>query len=203
MSAANRGATRRALDYYPTPSWCVRRALEAMRLPRGVWLEPSAGDGAIVREVRASADHIIALDLRDECRVDLLRSGADDVRIGDALSVGWPRVDVVIGNPPYALADEFARRAVASGVHAAFLLRLNWISARSRVAWLRSNRPDVWILPERPSFDGSGNTDATAYAWLHWHPHATGAVNWMDTTSAADRRPGADAQIPLALGGAR
>lgn len=201
MSAANRGAERRALDYYPTPAWCVRRALEALALPRGVWLEPSAGDGAIVREVRASADRIVAFDLRAECRDDLARSGADEVRIGDALALAWPRVDVVIGNPPYALADEFARLAVAAGTHAALLLRLNWISARSRVAWLRAHRPDVWVLPERPSFDGSGNTDATAYAWLHWHPGATGAVNWLDTTPAAERRPGAEAQLPL-FGGA-
>ena len=43
-------------------------------------------------------------------------------------------VDVVIGNPPYALADEFARLAVGASTHVVMLLRLNWISARSRVA---------------------------------------------------------------------
>lgn len=198
MSATGRGAKRRAQDFYPTPAWCVRRAIEAMGLPRGTWLEPSAGDGAIVREIRAHADRVVAFDLRAECRDDLARSGADEVVIADALATPWPRADVVFGNPPFALADEFAALAVAAGVHAVLLLRLNWISARSRVAWMRAHRPDVWILPERPSFDGTGNTDATAYAWLHWHPGAAGSVDWVETTPACERRPGADAQLRLA-----
>lgn len=197
MSATGRGAVRSAVDYYPTPAWCVRRILEAVALPRGRWLEPSAGDGSIVREVRTRADHVTALELRDECSADLARSGANEIVIGDALRTPWPRADVVIANPPFALADEFAARAVEAAPHALFLLRLNWLSARSRVAWLREHRPNVWILPERPSFDGSGNTDATAYAWLHWHPAAAGAVSWVETTPAAERAAGADRQLRL------
>lgn len=198
MSATNRGAVRRAMDYYPTPAWCVRRILEAVPLPRGRWVEPSAGDGSIVREIRAAADFVTALELRAECRGDLERSGADAVVIDDALAAPWPSADVVIANPPYALADAFAARAVEAAPHALFLLRLNWISARSRVEWLRTHRPDVWILPERPSFDGSGNTDATAYAWLHWHPGAAGSVSWVATTPAAERVAGAERQLRLA-----
>lgn len=68
MTATGRGAERVDLDAYPTPSWCVRRLLEAVDLPlelpaergtlthgtRGArWLEPCAGDGAIIRAANA------------------------------------------------------------------------------------------------------------------------------------------------------
>jgi hypothetical protein len=46
MSATNRGAVRRADDYYATPAWCVRALLASVQLPGGRWLEPAAGDGA-------------------------------------------------------------------------------------------------------------------------------------------------------------
>jgi hypothetical protein len=198
VSAAGRGAERREHDYYPTPAWCVRRIVEALGLPRGTWLEPSAGDGAIVREVRAHAARVVAMEIRAECRDDLVRSGADVLHLGDALVQPWERADVVIGNPPYALADDFVRRALECAPHVVFLLRLNWLAARGRVGWLRDHTPDVWIMPERPSFDGSGGTDATSYAWLHWHPNAIGRVRFLDTTPATERRLGGENQLRIA-----
>lgn len=30
-----------------------------------------------------------------------------------------------------------------------------------------SHTPDVYVMPKRPSFTGSGS-DATAYAWMAW-----------------------------------
>jgi hypothetical protein len=44
MSSTNRGAAREPADNYPTPSWCVRRLLEAVELPPGRWLEPACGE---------------------------------------------------------------------------------------------------------------------------------------------------------------
>ncbi len=51
MSATNRGRQRSPADDHPTPEWCVRRLVEAVDLPGSRWLEPAAGDGAIVRAV--------------------------------------------------------------------------------------------------------------------------------------------------------
>ena len=48
---------RRDRDYYPTPSWCVRALLETVDLPTGTWLEPTAGDGAIIRAVDEYRHH--------------------------------------------------------------------------------------------------------------------------------------------------
>ena len=54
MSATGRnlpGAERHADDFYATPPWCVEALLRGSNLPSGRWLEPTAGDGAIVEEV--------------------------------------------------------------------------------------------------------------------------------------------------------
>ena len=70
MSATGRGAERRASDYYPTPAWCIWRLLDALSLPcRCTWLEPAAGDGAIVRAVNAVVPDLdwVAVDIRPEC----------------------------------------------------------------------------------------------------------------------------------------
>lgn len=51
MSATGRSDVRRLDDFYATPAWCVRRLLEGVNPPGGLWLEPCAGDGAIIRAV--------------------------------------------------------------------------------------------------------------------------------------------------------
>ena len=53
MSSTHRGAERRPADFYATPHWTVRRLLEALPLPGGVWFEPCAGEGDIIKAVNA------------------------------------------------------------------------------------------------------------------------------------------------------
>jgi hypothetical protein len=187
VSATGRGAARNPHDYYPTPAWCIRRILETVPLPRGTWLEPSAGPGAIVKEMLPYCDQVVALELREECRLDLLAL-TPNVGIGDALAKPWPEVEVLVANPPYGLSDEFVRKAVESAQHSLFLLRLNWLAARPRVAWLQTHTPDVYILTERPSFNGTGERDATSYAWMHWHKGSTGSLRWLPPTPVIERR---------------
>lgn len=78
MSSTNRGGKRSPADFYATPAWCVRRLLERVDLPPGRWLEPAAGDGAIMlaaEEMRGeralrgwhSADCWDAFEIRKEC----------------------------------------------------------------------------------------------------------------------------------------
>jgi hypothetical protein len=52
VSATKRGSgVRTPDDAYETPAWCVQRLLEKLQLPGGNWLEPGAGDGAIIKAV--------------------------------------------------------------------------------------------------------------------------------------------------------
>lgn len=168
--------SRRPHDYYPTPAWCVRRLLEALRFPPwGRWLEPSAGDGAIIRAVHEFGQpQWTAVELREECAPGLasLTPGgeaviADFLRWSEGVSQRW---NVAILNPPFSAAEAFTRRCLDVANHVFVLERLNWIEGQERNGWLRDNPPDVYVLPERPSFTGDG-TDSCAYAWFVWGPH--------------------------------
>jgi hypothetical protein len=101
---------------------------------------------------------------------------------------------LVYGNPPYSLAEEFVRRGLelASGGYVFFLLRLAFLESKKRFVGLFAEYPPkrVYVLSRRPSFfssDPEGNkktTDAVSYAmflfqngwhgktelsWLYWN----------------------------------
>lgn len=197
MSSTGRGAERRPSDWYPTPSWCVHRLLEAVDLPGGAWLEPSAGDGAIIRAVNARRSDVdwIAIDVRPECEAPLRAVGADAF-IADFLGpeVGWTGrrsfFDAAILNPPFTHAQAFIDRCKVMATWVCALERLNFLEGEERCEWLRADPPDVYVLPNRPSFTGEG-TDSIAYAWFAWPPERNrfaGRLRVLRTTPAAERR---------------
>jgi hypothetical protein len=169
MSAAGRAADRVQHDSYPTPAWAVHRLLEVCPLPPGVWLEPCAGDGAIIEAVNTSAHYGVspltrdvpcidwfAHELREECRKplsDLI--WRDRVSIGSYLAVDLSGADVIITNPPFALSFEIAQKAVREAPVVALLLRLNWLASSERAPWLMQHTPSVYVLPDRPAFVAS------------------------------------------------
>jgi hypothetical protein len=75
---------------------------------------------------------------------------------------------VALGNPPFALAQEFIQHTLTMAEQVVFLLRLSFLESQKREHFFaRVGVPDVFVLPERPSFTGEG-TDACAYAWMRW-----------------------------------
>jgi hypothetical protein len=175
---------RREADYYPTPAWCVTRLLQHVELPGGTWLEPSAGDGAIIRAVRSVRDDVAwrAVEIRPEAASLILRAldfdqndrhnvlTDDFLRVEFATAIGGaPAFDVAIGNPPFSLAAPFVLQALKSAEHVVMLLRLNFLGSSNdrRHLFDEAGVPDVYVLPERPSFTGEG-TDACEYAWMRW-----------------------------------
>lgn len=101
---------RDPLDFYPTPlsvTGVLRDWLAAHpgAPPAGAsFLDPAAGEGAIVRSMRevwgGSFWHAIEID---PTRASLAEDVAEDVTTGDALQVEWPCAHVVM-NPPVPLA---------------------------------------------------------------------------------------------------
>lgn len=169
MSSANRGAKRQEADFYGTPAWCTHSAVQNITLPGGTWLEPCAGNGAIIRAVKGIREdiHWTAFELREECR-ELLIPEAPVVDIGDFLKMPMGiHYDVILTNPPYSIAQEFVEEALRRADHVVMLLRLNFLGSKKRSAFFRKNAPDVYVLPKRPSFI-NGRTDSTEYAWFHW-----------------------------------
>ena len=191
MSATGRSNVRVASDFYATPAWCTRAILP--HLPTGgPILEPCAGDGAIV-DVLCCPGGVSDRSLIDTIESDKARAEALSARgvtcwHGDALSAeAWPQWDwpysLVITNPPYGLALEFAARAVIAqrphGGTTAMLLRLGFLAGQKRAAWHQANPCDVYVLPKRPSFTGRG-TDASDYGWMVWGTGRGGRLFWLD-----------------------
>jgi hypothetical protein len=185
---------RREHDAYMTPMPLVESIVATIAKkyvpgPARI-LEPSCGDGEFVNAAhrRWPDATIVGVDIREECRAAIVERmtgpkflNADFLTIPtEALAV----IDLILGNPPYALWERFvdhALRGMKDGATLAFLLRFNMlvggaekiaVGDLSTQAWwteprangLSPNRQIVDTLPifPRPSFTGTG-TDATEY----------------------------------------
>ena len=194
MSATNRGRVKLDDDAYETPPWAVERLLEKADLPGGLWFEPCAGHGNIITAVRAARKDVTwaATEVREECLPRLKELGFDNGSIRDFLAFKWPLspYDLTLSNPPFSFAQEFLEKALSMSQHVAFLLRLNYLGSEKRQTFLKYNMPDVYVLPNRPSF-AFGGTDATEYAWLVFHAHGQerGIVTVLNSTPLEVRRP--------------
>ena len=200
---------------YPTPAWCVHRLLDETYLPPGRWLEPCAGDGAIIRAVRSwtdFGDHGIAwtaVEIRKQAEQDLelTLAGAKGKRapgrviIGDFFEVAetleptivrrrWP-FDVVITNPPFSLAPQFIETCRTLAPIVVMLLKLSYFESAERNPLLRHVMPyQNKVLPDRPCFRG-GKSDSSAYGWMIWTPDSGPECRTtaLATTPRSIRRP--------------
>lgn len=165
-------------------------------------MEPSAGNGAVIRAIEGFAPLLVpswhAIEVRDEERdaltiavrtgtvriADFLRSDLDDVD---------PRIAVVIGNPPYRHAEEFIWRArqLCPTAEVAYLLRIAFASSAERHPLMSRFPPDIYALPDRPSFTGDGSDNAD-YAWFVWPPSVQrrehGTFRVLNRTSLEERK---------------
>lgn len=177
-----RAAGRRVRDAYPTPPWCLEALLAVGPRPMTSWvLEPSAGEGSLVRVLVEAGYAVEAVEIREECRPALEAAGAVQVTIGDFLGQAGNQFGArplgapggcgtfgIVGNPPYSQAFAFARRCVESSHYTALLLRAGFWETTERARWLSEHPPSaIRALGTRPSFTGDG-TDGTAYAWFVW-----------------------------------
>lgn len=191
MSATGRSNVRDPFDFYPTPAYCVHRLLEAVELPGGLWLEPSAGTGNIMRAVADVRDDVIwhAVEYREECIPALDAVPTCQVAVQGTFQAvpPDPRYSVVMGNVPYKSSLAFVQHAMRFAPLVVMLLRLNWLASDKRVKWMRAHTPSVFVLPDRPSFTGEGG-DATDYAWMVWGLPPPATVTILGSTPLEERR---------------
>lgn len=180
MSATNRGAIRKESDFYATPLETVYTFLDNYDgiSELDTILEPSAGNGNIIRALRNRGykNRIDATELREEERFNLV-GWADRVGIFDFLTEDiTDKYDVIIGNPPYNLAQEFIEKSLTllkPGGRLIFLLRTNFLESKKRFSfWQKNALRGLYVLSCRPSFTGKG-TDATSYSWFIWEKTET------------------------------
>lgn len=180
MSATGRGATRQAYDFYATPLESVFSFLDNydnITLSDKI-LEPSAGNGNIIRALRERgySNRIDAVEIRPEER-EHLEALADGIVFGDFIEYEPETLyDVIIGNPPYSMAQEFVDKSLsllAPGGLLIFLLRTAFLESEKRFAWWQDHQlSGLYTLHKRPKFTGKG-TDATSYSWFVWERGGT------------------------------
>lgn len=186
---------RDPFDYYPTPDWCVQRFLEkaANRLPVGDWIEPTAGDGAIIRSITKFGNGLeknrwTAVDVQERFKEPLEKLGAN-VWIGSYIKYTHPqpKAKVCITNPPYKLAESIIKHAQTQSECVVMLLRINFLASEARRDWMAKDTPDIYVIPNRPSFRGKGS-DATEYAWFVWDDKSCGKITILDSTPRGVRQ---------------
>ena len=184
-----------SLDYFPTPLWATRALFEYYPIDRGgaIW-EPACGDGAMARAICEYAPKLASSDVHDygwgHIVHDFLMPYIPD---------GIGKVDWVITNPPFRLAERFVRRGLtvaAQGV--AVLVRTVFIESISRYNGLFCDRPPAVMaqFAERvPMVHGRldpAASTATSYCWLIWMtliPTRT-RLAWIPPCRARLERPG-------------
>ncbi len=200
MSSTARGGKRSPADLYGTPAWPVHRLLERLQLPGGVWYEPAAGEGAIVKAVNQTRSDVtwVMSELREECRSLLEPLGRTEIT--SFFDIPAPPVErpasmlpaVCITNPPFSLAMEFIEHSLKfSPYYVIHLLRLNFLGTEKRNKFFQSNMPDVYVVPDRISFTGDGNADSIEYMWAVWGPERgrrVGKIEVLNTTPVEQRR---------------
>jgi hypothetical protein len=183
-------------DFYPTPTGVIDATLQKVKreLRTGAVasiLDPGAGMGVwgqVARKVWRDAC-VMGWDLNFTDQPD----SYDHWFVGDYLKKTLPLgVDMVIGNPPYGVAQEFveqAHRDVRDGGLVVFLLRLAFLEGQARgEGFWKTHRPlAVWVMSRRPSFTGDGKVDATAYAIYIWRKGYSGSarLDWLQWEYAA------------------
>lgn len=177
---ASRISALDALDFYPSPPWSCRALVEDVLPQLGVafhtasmtlW-EPAAGGGHMVEALRPYVREAFASDVYDYGRGYAVGSF-----IGEGPDVAQCpfKPDLIVTNPPFNRAMEFADRALElARVGVALLVRSNWAEGCDRYQRLFRDRPPSVIAQfvERvPMVKGRWDPDAstaTSYAWFVW-----------------------------------
>jgi hypothetical protein len=166
----------RTNDFYETPAVAVEALLRVEDIPRFVW-EPACGGGSIVEILRARGRTVMATDIQN--------AGCYDSRFGiDFLMELRAPIgcECIVTNPPYKLADEFVRHAVALVPMTVMLLRFNYLEGTGRSDIIDRQLARVHLfrnrLPmmHRKDWAGPRATSMVAFAWFVWLRGHTGPI---------------------------
>ena len=171
-------------DLYETPAVAVHALLRAEDLPRHLW-EPAAGRGAIVNVLRAAGHLVLASDLVDYG--DPTHFPRRDFLMEHKVPDGC---EAIVTNPPFKLADQFARHALELCPRVIMLLRLAFYESVRRSDILDSGSlARIWCfrrrLPmmHRDDWAGPKANSGMAFAWFvfdqtHRGPTQIGRLSW-------------------------
>lgn len=161
-----------SLDDFPTPRWATRALTEHVLEPdlfrgRSCW-EPTCGRGFMAKTLAEYFGHVRSSDIHPYGFGEILDFVNDDE--AKSRTCDW-----IVTNPPFRLAEEFARRAIRqSKIGSAMLVRTNFIEGVGRFNRLFRDMPPAIVAQFvervpilRGRVDAAAST-ATGYCWLVW-----------------------------------
>lgn len=176
---------RPSSDFYPTPHGATKALLQHERFPGAIW-EPAAGHGDICEVLRSEGfTEIFTSDKHNHL------GGPIHDAYGDftGMDRGDRRVDHIVTNPPYGVAEKFIRHALTQAdSKVAMLLRLAFLESITRRPFFDDNPPArVWVFRKRLSLYPYGHSQLgkgggkTAMAWFVWDRSHRGRpqIDWL------------------------
>lgn len=154
MAALKPKGERKEYDVYETPEWAVKCLFDLIPIRKGwTYMEPCRASGRFYNELP-------------------IGSAWGEIREGvDYLNTSYERVDCIITNPPYSLAQEFVEKAHNDADVVIMLLRMGFLeSMRREEFWKKYPLDNLITLSKRPSFTEDGKTDGAGYAFFVWDP---------------------------------
>lgn len=176
-------------DFYPTPPSATEALLCVEHFDGEIW-ECACGDGAMSRVLQAHGYEVRSSDLVDR--------GYGESPV-DFLCV-TPRKSVanVVTNPPYSLAEEFVRTALAiSSNKVAMLLKLTFLEGEKRRRMFESTPlARVHVFSRRLTLMRNGAPPRSggmiAFAWFVWEHGYIGypQIHWLCNAGPMDAKTG-------------
>lgn len=158
---------RESDDFYPTPHEPIRALLHAeggrlRQFTRGIW-ECAAGDGALVREMRACGLTVHASDLVD-------RGCGATIRDFYAYGSADAPADAIVTNPPWGEGQEWALhgRDKVCAPYMALLMPWKWpASGKMSALWDIDPPARAYLMRWRIDWTGMGANPSND-AWYVW-----------------------------------
>jgi len=184
---------RKKHDFYETPYELAREAIKVVFLdekmnPKIRGLDAGSGGGVWGKAFKNwfPDSPNVGIDINAPFTDDNYTSVIKNDFLVKSVPSGYG-FDLVYGNPPYSLAEEFVRRGLEVGKYVYFLLRLAFLESQKRHFGLYSEFPPkrVYVLSRRPSFFSSNGkrktTDALSYAMFLWQKGYKGKpeLDWL------------------------
>lgn len=188
-SSSDRGRVEN--DYYATPYHATKAILDAIDLGNDTILEPSAGEGHIVKVLREyyPNNKIVANDLIDRhSRLGIeINSGIDFLTYEPD-----SKFDTIITNPPFRFAQQFVERSLELANHYVIMFcKIQFLETVERkkmfdehppkYVYVFSRRVSPWINGEELNENGKPWASPMCFAWYVWEVGYTGEtiVRWI------------------------
>ena len=183
-------------DFYPTPIEFCRAVIKEI-VPEDCnptfICDPGAGDGIWARALKEFPKYkysiIDGIELEEKWSERPMEYDHWDIQNFLRWYPPFYLYDLIIGNPPYSLAEKFVRHSIsmlADDGYLIFLLRLAFMESQKRYEnnglWVEFPPKFVYACVRRPSFTGNRKTDATAYGVFVWQKGFIGEsiLRWLD-----------------------